>query len=86
MLDEDVIYEEKLIYYPGKQSATVFYRKYSTIENDYILKTGSTIKISLVELAVLKSNTLNNMSIVAGFSKTNIPYSEISTKKGVFYT
>ncbi|RLD79306.1 MAG: ATP-binding protein [Bacteroidetes bacterium] len=76
-LDEDVIYEEKLVYYPGKQPATVFYRKHSTEENDYILKTGSTIKISLVELAVLKSNTLNNMTIVAGFSKTNIPFIEL---------
>ena len=77
VLDEDVIYEEKLVYYPGKQPATVFYRKHSTNENDYILKTGSTIKISLVELAVLKSNTLNNMTIVAGFSKTNIPFIEL---------
>ncbi len=79
VLDADLIYEEKLVYYPGKQPATVFHREHNINENDYILKTGSTIKISPVELAVLKSNTLNNMTLLSGLSKTNIKFSVLQS-------
>jgi len=77
LLDENIIYEEKLVYYPGKQPAIIFHRQYHENNKDYVLKTGSTIKINPIELAVLKSNTLNNMTLVAGFSKTNIQFTEL---------
>jgi len=77
-LDASFVHEEKLVYYPSAQPALIFHRKYEKSIDDYTLKTGSKIKVNPVELAVLKSNTLNNMSIISGLSKTNIKFSELS--------
>jgi len=77
-IDNKLVYEEKLIYYPGAQPALIFHRQYQKSEDDYSLKTGSKIKVSQVELAVLKSNSLNNMSIISGMSKTNIKFQELN--------
>jgi len=76
-LDENIIYEEKLVYYPGTQPAIVFIRNYEAVKNDYTIKIGSKIKLSPIELGVLKSNTLNNMTLVSGFSKTNIKFTDL---------
>ncbi len=78
-LDDRIIYDEKLYFYPGTQPALVFHRQYNPKINDYTLKSGSRINIDSVELSVLKSNTLNNMTIVAGFKKTNIHFPELQT-------
>jgi AAA15 family ATPase/GTPase len=75
-LDNIKINEEKLIFYPSAQPALIFHRIYENDE-EYILKTGSKIKVNPVELSVLKSNTLINMTILSGFSKTNIKFSEL---------
>jgi AAA15 family ATPase/GTPase len=75
-LDNKRIYEEKLVYYPGAQPALIFQRIFEN-NDEYSLKTGSKIKINPVEISVLKSNTLSNMTIISGFSKTNIKFQEL---------
>jgi AAA15 family ATPase/GTPase len=76
-LDKDLIIDEKLTYYPGQQPALIFQRQHQKKDDEYILKTGSKIKVSPVEMSVLKSNTLNNMTIISGLSKTNIKFPEL---------
>ncbi|MEN8120400.1 MAG: ATP-binding protein [Bacteroidota bacterium] len=77
ILNKNTIFNEKLVYYPGTQPAIIYHREYQTDINDYTLKLGSTIKVSPVELVVLKSNTLNNMTLLSGLSKTNIKFPEL---------
>ncbi len=84
-LDSQIIYEEKLVFYPGTQPALVFERKYNTDNDDFILKTGSRVDVDTVELSVLKSNTLNNMTIISGMRKTNINFQELNTVFDWFY-
>ncbi|MCF6242666.1 MAG: AAA family ATPase, partial [Bacteroidales bacterium] len=79
LLDEKIIYSEKLYFYPGTQPALVFQRQYNPKTNDYSLKSGSRVNIDSIELSVLKSNTLNNMTIIAGFKKTNIHFPELQS-------
>jgi AAA15 family ATPase/GTPase len=76
VLNNLYIIEEKLIYYPGTQPALIFHRLFEN-DDEYVLKTGSKIKLNPVEISVLKSNTLNNMTIIAGYSKTNIKFPEL---------
>lgn len=77
-IDATFVHEEKLVYFPSAQPALIFHRQYLKATDDYILKTGSKIKVNPIELAVLKSNTLNNMTLISGFSKTNIKFPELS--------
>ena len=84
-LDRQVIYDEKLVFYPGTQPALVFERKYIPENDDFILKTGSRVNVDSVELAVLKSNTLNNMTVISGIRKTNIDFQELNVVYNWFY-
>lgn len=76
-MNNEIIFEERLYYYPKGQPAEVFTRIYDKTINNFNFKIGSTIKITSRERDVLVNNTLNNMTIVSAFSKTNINFIEL---------
>ncbi len=68
--NEDSIIHETLYQYKHKK-ALVFERK-NTKESDFILKFGSTVKISSSNEKAIKNNTLRNNTVLGGYLKTNV--------------
>ncbi|MCL5991925.1 MAG: ATP-binding protein, partial [Bacteroidetes bacterium] len=76
-IDEDIIYNENLTYYPGTKPAIIYSRKYSKEDKKSKINYGSTLKLKASDKAVLEGNTLNNMSLISAISKSNIDFEEL---------
>ncbi len=75
--DRNVIYKEKLVFYPKTQPAIIFKRIFDKKKNNYNLSIGSKIKLSAADKKNLIANTLNNMSIISALKKINISFEEL---------
>jgi len=71
-VDEFVIHEEKLVYYPGTQPALIFERYYDKKHAASVLKTGSKIRISNTAKEQLELKLLRNMSFFAAYNQLNL--------------
>lgn len=72
VVDENIVYEEKVIFYTSSQPSVLFIRKYDKISENFSLEFGSKIKIKQAYKDLIIANTLNNMSVISTFSKVEI--------------
>jgi AAA15 family ATPase/GTPase len=69
-LDNRIVFEESLHYYPGVQPALFFERK--TSGTNVTTTFGNTLKLSSSDKKVLNGNTMPNSTVISAFSKSNI--------------
>ncbi len=74
-LNNDIIIEETLNYYPSTRSANIFRR----LDDNGLAKieVGPRMKLKKADEAVLQGNTLPNMTVVSAFAKSNIVFPEL---------
>lgn len=74
-LNNDIIIEETLNYYPSTRSANIFRR----LDDNGLAKieVGPRMKLKKADEAVLQGNTLPNMTVVSAFAKSNIIFPEL---------
>jgi hypothetical protein len=77
IIDEERVHEEKLVYYPGSQPATVFNRFFDSKKNISVIEFGSKIKVSEQAREAIQLKTLKNTSVMAGYNQVNISIKEI---------
>jgi len=77
-ISEDTVLEEILYYYPGKQPAVVFDRRFDTEKEMSIVKFGPKIKITNQAIEAIQLKTLKNMSVLAAYSQVNLAISELN--------
>ncbi len=76
-IDNETVFEEKLLYYPGVQPATIFSRKYDHKKNISDIEFGPKIKISNQACEAIQLKTLKNASVIAAYNQVNISIPEI---------
>lgn len=77
VIDQERVLEEKLVYYPGSQPATVFNRYFDSKMNISVIDFGSKIKVSEQAKEAIQLKTLKNTSVIAGYNQVNISIKEI---------
>lgn len=72
VLDEKIVIEENLVYYPGTQPAIFFERKYDKIKEKSTIKFGGTIDLKLSDRKLIEGLTISNSSVFSAFGKANV--------------
>ncbi len=76
-IDQNIIYQEKLLYYPGRQPALIFDRVFDKNSETSTFHFGSKIKLSHTAKEQLKLKLLRNMSFFGAYSQLNITIQEV---------
>jgi len=71
-LTDNIIFWEKLIYYPSNQQALLFERNFNPDKNISELKYGEYLKLSNEDQIFLTKSTINNTTVFGTFAKSNI--------------
>jgi AAA15 family ATPase/GTPase len=77
VIDQEKVLEEKLLFYPGTQPATIFERFYDSKNKISVIEFGSKIKVSEQAREAIQLKTLKNTSVIAGYNQVNISIPEI---------
>ena len=77
VINEELVLEEKLVYYPGSQPAIVFNRFFDSEKNISVIEFGSKIKVSEQAREAIQLKTLKNTSVMAGYNQVNVSIKEI---------
>jgi AAA15 family ATPase/GTPase len=77
VVDEEKVLDERLVFYPGAQPATVFCRTFDAEKNISIIEFGSKIKVSEQAREAIQLKTLKNTSVIAGYNQVNISVEEM---------
>lgn len=72
ILNNDLILNEKLVFYPSIQPAQLFDRVYDKEQKISIIKFGEKSKLSTEAQTILKGNTINNSTVIASYSISNV--------------
>lgn len=72
-INQQIVLEESLHYYPGTQPAVIFQRKYAETDKRTKVKFGNNLQFSTKTKSLIEGLTLNNSSVIASMSKANIP-------------
>lgn len=72
IIDNSKVYKENLYYYPGRQPATIFERKYDVNKNISVVDFGNSIDISNQAIEAIQLKTLRNTSIIAAYKQVNL--------------
>ncbi|MFW5879894.1 MAG: AAA family ATPase [bacterium] len=70
-VDKNIIYNEKLQYYPGTQPAVIFDRFYDKDKDVSVIEFGNKIKIPKSVKELITGYTLNNTSVIAATKQVN---------------
>ncbi len=73
LLNQNIVLEEYLNFYPGKQPAMLFQRSYSEDEKTTKIRFGNNLGFSTKIKTFIEGSTLNNSSVIATLSKANVP-------------
>jgi AAA15 family ATPase/GTPase len=79
VIDDKVVYKEKLVYYPGSQPALFFNRLYDKSKAKSVIIFGTTLNLSLNDRRLIEGQTLPNISVFTAYSKVNIAKSLFDT-------
>ncbi len=71
-LNDTLIINEVLKFYPGTQPALLFDRKYNKTKNISEIKFGKKLEITNEDVIFLTKSTLNNTTVIGAFAKSNI--------------
>ncbi|MGQ1786905.1 MULTISPECIES: AAA family ATPase [unclassified Saccharicrinis] len=77
LINESVVLEEKLSFYPGTQPAILFNRIYDEEKKISVIEFGSKIKISEQAVEAIQLKTLKNSSAIAAYRQVNISIPEL---------
>lgn len=77
VLDEQVVIEESLYFYPGTQPALVFHRFFDKTNELSLIEYGSKVKISKVVKDEIQLKTLKNISFFAASQQVNYAIPEV---------
>ncbi|MFP4489497.1 MAG: AAA family ATPase, partial [Bacteroidales bacterium] len=84
ILNNNVILSEKLVYYPSNQPALLFDRTYDPDHKISSIKFGEKSKLSNEAQTILKGNTINNTSVIASYSISNVTSQQLDKVLGWF--
>lgn len=84
LIDENLVQEENLYFYPGTQPAIIFNRFFDKETETSVIEFGPKIKISSQALEAIQLKTLKNTSVLAAFKQVNISLPEIAAVKEWF--
>ena len=76
IINKTTIIMESLYYYPSIQPALI-YKRVNEKDGKFTFNCGSTTKLKNADEAVLKGNTMGNMTIISALAKTNIQFPEL---------
>ncbi len=76
-MDENTVYHEKMVFYPGTQPATLFSRHYDGQKKISVIEFGAKIKISSQGEEAIQLKTLKNTSVFAAYKQVNISIPEM---------
>lgn len=77
VINDNIVFEEKLFFYPGTQPAIIFERHYNSEKKISILEFGAKIKISEQAIEAVQLKTLKNMSVFAAYNQINVSIPEL---------
>ncbi len=77
IISENVVFEEKLSYYPGTQPAIIFNRYYNSKAKVSVVKFGAKIKLSAQAQEAIQLKTLKNTSVIAAYNQVNVSVPEL---------
>jgi len=77
VLDEHVVIEESLYFYPGTQPALVFHRYFDKTNELSLIEYGTKVKISKVVKNEIQLKTLKNISFFAASQQVNYAIPEV---------
>lgn len=72
ILNAEHIVDEKLIFYPSTQPATLFHRQYDSENDISIIDFGGKLDLSPKEKIILEGNTIKNSSVLSIYNKSNV--------------
>lgn len=72
VLDDKIVLNESLIYYPGTQPALVFDRKFNEEKQKTTIKFGGTVDIKLADRKLIEGLTISNSSVFSAFARANV--------------
>lgn len=76
-LDSNVIYREKLVYYPSIQPAVIFDRQFNSESKTSVIEYGPKVKISDQAKEAVLLKTLKNTSVFAAYKQVNLAIKQI---------
>lgn len=85
VLDNQRIYSEKLVFYPSSQPALLYERYYDDSKDLSIISWGSKSELSKREMQAIEGNTINNCSVLAAWSKSNVASSRFNRLYAFFF-
>ncbi len=72
VINDNIVFEERLFFYPGTQPAIIFERHYNAEKKISIVEFGAKIKMSEQAQEVVQLKTLKNMSVFAAYNQVNV--------------
>ncbi len=72
VLDDKIVLNESLIYYPGTQPALVFDRKFNEEKQKTTIKFGGTVDLKLADRKLIEGLTISNSSVFSAFARANV--------------
>jgi len=79
LLDNSKIYSESLVCYPGTQPAKLYVRTYNEETDSTDLEFGTKLGLNKKGQLAIEGNTINNCTVIAAFSKSNVESSRLNT-------
>jgi len=76
-LDSNIIYRERLVYYPSIQPAVIFDRQFDSESRTSVIDYGPKVKISDQAKEAILLKTLKNTSVFAAYKQVNLTLKQI---------
>lgn len=82
--DQKRIYSEKLQFYPSSKAALLYYRRYDEEQGLTVINWGGYLSLSKKSCLAIEGNTIENMSVLAAWSKSNVETSRLNAVYSYF--
>lgn len=76
--DQKRIYSEKLQFYPSTKAALLYDRRYDEEQGLTVINWGGYLSLSTKSCRAIEGNTIENMSVLASWSKSNVETSRLN--------
>ena len=79
-MDKNIVYHEKLVYFPSSQPALFFEREYNQKKKKSEIEFGNKLGLTSTEKKLIEGLTISNSSVLSVFPKVNIkesPFNEV---------